>query len=151
MRFQKMRDRKPCAQRRAMAMIKREQFLDRPVTQHAFHPALDIIAHPGRSQPLTFEAEKGNLIEWINRPKPQVEFEAVDDPDFVIEPNMLGTQVAVSLDDPPAANARGDEIAAPFKKPALRAIDATHKAGWNTETRVEQDTPIISEAAPPVG
>ena len=146
-----MRDRKPCAQRRAMATIKREQLLDRPVTQHAFHPALEIITHPGRSEPLAFEAEKSDLIERIDHPKPQVEFEAVDDPDFVIEPNMLGTQVAMPLDDPPMANARGDEIAAPFKKPALRLIDATHKAGGNAETRVEQDAPIISEAALPVG
>ena len=102
-----------------------------------FHPALEIIAHPGRPQPLAFEAEKSNLIERVDCPKPQVKFETVDDPDFVIEPNMFGPQVAMPFDDPPAANSCRDEIAAPFKKPALRSIDATHKAGGNAETRVE--------------
>ena len=127
-----MRNRKPRAQGRAMATIKREQLLDRPIAQHAFHPALEIIAYPGRSEPFAFKAEKSDLVERVDRPKPRVEFEAVDDSDLVIEPNMLGTQVAMPIDDPSAANSRGDEIAAPLKKPALRLINAMHEASGNT-------------------
>ena len=55
---------------------------------------------------------------------------------------MFGPQVAMPFDDPPAANSCRDEIAAPFKKSALRSIYATHKAGGNAETRIEQDAPI---------
>jgi hypothetical protein len=66
MLFQKMRDGKSRAQRRAVATIEREQFLDRPVTQHAFHPAFDVGPDPGRTEPLAFEAEKGDLIERVN-------------------------------------------------------------------------------------
>ena len=64
---------------------------------------------------------------------------------------MLGTQVAMPVDDPAMAKARGDEIAAPFQKPALRTVDAPHQAGGNAETRIEQHAPIIGEAALPVG
>ena len=128
--FQKMGDRKPRAQRRAMATIKSEKFIDRPVAQHAFHPALEIIADPGRAQPLAFEAEKGDLIERVDRPQPQIEFEAVNDPDFVIEPNVLGTQVAMPLDDPPVANARRDKIAVPLRnRRCARSMRRTRPAG----------------------
>lgn len=74
MLLQKMRDGKPRPQRRAMTAIECEQFLDRTVTQHAFHPALDIGSDPGRAEPLAFEAEKSDLVERIDHPKPRVEF-----------------------------------------------------------------------------
>ena len=151
MLFQKMRDGEPRPQRRAMAAIEREQFLDRPVTQHAFHPAFDIGPDPSRTEPLAFETEIGNLVERVDHPKPRVEFEAVDDADFVIDANMFGTQVAMAVNDPAMAKACGDEMAAPLQKPALRPIDAAHEAGRNAETRIEQDAPVIGEAALPVG
>ena len=74
-----------------MATVEREQFVDRTITQEAFHSAFDIGPNPSRPEPLAFEAEKGNLVERIDHPKSQVEFEAVDDPDLIIEPNVLGT------------------------------------------------------------
>ena len=146
-----MRDGEPRAQRRAMAAIKREQLLDRPVAQHALHPAFDIGPDPSRTEPLAFETEKSDLIERIDHPKPRIEFETVDDPDLVPEPNMLGTQVAMALDDPAMAKAGDDETAAPVQKPALRMVDTLHQAGGNTETRIEQDAPVIGKASLPVG
>ena len=91
MLLQKMRDRQPRPQRRAMATVEREQFLDRPITQQAFHSTIDIGPDPSRPEPLAFKAEKGNLVERVDHPKPQIEFETIDDPDLVIEPNVLGT------------------------------------------------------------
>ena len=146
-----MRDGEPRAQRRAMAAIKREQLLGRTVTQHPFHPAFDKGPDPSRTEPLAFETEIGDLIERVDHPKPRVEFETVDDPDLVPQPNMLGTQVAMARDDPAMAKAGGDEMAAPVQKPALSPVDAPHEAGGNAETRIEQHAPVIGEAPLPVG
>ena len=141
----------PRAQRGAMAAIKREQLLGRTVTQHPFHPAFDKGPDPSRTEPFAFEAEIGDLIKRVDHPKPRVEFEAVDDADFVIDANMFRTQVAMAVYDPAMAKACGNEMAAPLQKPALSPIDAPHEAGRNAEARVEQDAPVIGEAPLPVG
>ena len=146
-----MRDREPRAQRRAMAAIKREQFLGRTVTQHPFHPAFDKGPDPCRTEPLALETEIGDLIERVDHPKPRIEFETVDDPHPVIDPNMLGTQVAMARDDPAMAKAGDDEAAAPVQISALRMVDTLHQAGGNTETRIEQHAPVIGKASLPVG
>lgn len=83
MLLQKMRDCQPRAQRRAMAAIEREQFLDRPVTQHALHPPFDSGPDPSGTEPLAFETEESDLVERIDHAKPRIEFQAVDDPDLV--------------------------------------------------------------------
>ena len=55
------------------------------------------------------------------------------------------------LDNPPPTNSRGDKLAVPFKKLALRAVDATHKAWWNVESTIEQNASIVRDAPLPVG
>ncbi len=98
MLFQKMRDGEPRAQRRAMATIKRKQLLGRTVTQYSHHSAFDKGADPSRTEPLALETES-DLIKRIDHPKPRIEFEAVDDPDLIPQPNMFGTQVTMTRDD----------------------------------------------------
>ncbi len=108
MLLQQMRDRQPRAQRGAMAAIEREQFLDRPVPQRMIHAAFDEVPDPSRTEPLAFEAEKGDLVEWIDDAQAIIEFQTVDDPDLVIEPNMLGPQIAVPVHNAAMAQARGN-------------------------------------------
>src|ERR1019366_7095789 len=122
-----------------------------PVTKHPFHPALKKGPTQTPPEPLALETEIGDLIKRVDHPKPRVKFETVDDPDFVPQPNMLGTQVAVARDDPAMAKASDDEAAAPVQKPALRMIDTLHQAGGNAETTIEQQAPVIGKAPPPVG
>ncbi|MDI1343327.1 MAG: hypothetical protein PSV22_04385 [Pseudolabrys sp.] len=151
MLLQKMRNREPCPQCRAMTTVECEQFLDRPITQHALHPAFYISPDPGRSEPLAFKTEKGDFVERVDHAKPRIELEAIDDPDFVPEPDMFWTQIAMAVDDATPTHARGNEIAAPIQEQALGPIDAADKARLDAEARIEQDAPIIGEAALPVG
>ena len=151
MRLQQMCDSEPGAQRGAVTAIKREKFVDGPVTQHMLHPAPQIVSSPGRSEPLAFEAEKGNFIERIDDTKARIEFEAVDDPDLVVEPNVLWPQIAMPIHDPAMTQACHDAIAAPLQKPALCQVNTMHDSARNSEPRVEQNALIVRKALGPIG
>jgi hypothetical protein len=50
---------------------------------------------------LALEIEVSNLLQGIEGSQPRIEFYAIDDLDAVAEPNVLGPQVAMSVDDTP--------------------------------------------------
>src|SRR5665647_2891260 len=134
-----------------MASIKREQLLGRTVPQHAFHAAFDKGPNPSRTESLALKTEIGDLIERIDHSQPRIEFETVDDPDRIPQPDMLGAQVAMARDDLAMAKAGDDETAAPIQKPALRTVDTLHQAGGHAKTTIEQYASVIGKAALPIG
>ena len=111
-----MRDGEPRAQRGAMAAIEGEQFLERPVAQQAFHAALDRRPDPARAEPLTFKAEKCDLVERIDSAQPRVEFETVDEVTLSSSQMCSGRRSPWPVDDAPMANSRGNKIAALVRK-----------------------------------
>ena len=53
------------------------------------------------AEAFAFQMQEGNFIERIERPQFWVEFQAVDDRDGLAQPDVLGTQVAMCIDEPP--------------------------------------------------
>src|SRR3974377_105427 len=100
------------AQHSAMAAVECEQFIRRPVVQKPLHTPLNVSSHPGCAEPLAFEAEIGDLIEWIDNAESRIELETIDYKNFIIDPHVLRPPV-------PRAPPRGRQSGPP------RAIEAT--------------------------
>ena len=81
---------------------------------------------PCSTEPDTFQAQKCDLVEWIDRPQARIELEAIDDSDRLAEPNVLRAQVAVTVDD--AAGARGKRLSLMGEKPLLDSGNPPDKA-----------------------
>jgi hypothetical protein len=87
----------------------------------------DVFSCPCSAEAVAFEAQECNLIERIDRPQARIEFEAVDDSNWIAEPNVLGAQVAVSVDNAAVAHARGERLSLLGEKSALDASDPPDK------------------------
>ena len=57
--------------------------------------AVAVIANPSGTETLAFEAEIGDLVEWVDGPQLRIELQAVDDFNPVREPDMFGTQISM--------------------------------------------------------
>jgi len=93
------------------------------------HAPPQVLARPGGAQPIAFDAEKGKLVERIHHPEPRIEFEAIDDTDWIAEPDVFGPQVPVSVDDVSAAHPLRQKLAPLAKKTSLHGLDMAHLAG----------------------
>jgi hypothetical protein len=138
-----MRNRQTRPQHGAMATVEEKKLLGEPVTQAAHEAALDVLTCPCGAKPLAFEAQERDLIEWIDRPQARIEFEAVDDPHGIAEPDVLGTQVAVSVDDAALANARRERRCSKEEKPSLDASDPPGEARRQAEAWIKKHAPVI--------
>ena len=76
---------------------------------------------------IAFDAEKGDFIERIDCPEFRVEFEAVDDPDGIIDPDVLGAQVSMAVHNITAAGARREQLLFRHKEPALSSVDPAYE------------------------
>ena len=111
-----------------MASIEQKQLQRQPIAQARHHPSPDIFARPCRAEPLAFDAEKRDLIEGVHCPQPRIELQAVDDPDRIAQPDMLGTQVSMAIDDAAIANALRQHPLLCREKTALYRIDPPDQA-----------------------
>ena len=71
---------------------------------------LDITARPARPKAVAFQAKKGDLIEWIDDAKSRIEFKTVYNPHLVVEPNMFGAQITMSIHDAAMAQTIGNKM-----------------------------------------
>jgi hypothetical protein len=71
-----------------------------------------VFTGPAGAEALAFETQECNLVEWIDGPQTSVELEAVNDPDGIAKPDVLGAQIAVPFDD-------ATVTCAPDKHPAI--------------------------------
>ena len=136
--------------RRAVAAVEGEQLVRQMIAQRMDGAPADMRARPAAAQALAFDAQIGDLVERIDGAQAGIELQAVDDGDLVVEPDVLGAQVAVAVDDCARAHAAGDQLAARAKKAALRAVDAPHQPGRQAEPRIEQHALVVGEAFVPV-
>ena len=150
-RLQQMGNCQTRSQHRAMAAIEQEQLLGQPVAQAAHDTTLDVFAGPSGAEPLAFEAQECDLVEWIDSPQARIELEAIDDPHRIAEPDVLGAQVAVSVDDAAAREcAAGQRVSPMGKKPALNAVDPPDSPEGRPRRGVEQHSPIVRQALAPI-
>ena len=151
MLFQQVRNGEPGPQRGAVTVIECEKLLDRSVAQDMRHPPPEIIARPLRAKPLTLKREKCDFIERIIDTKARVKFETVNDPDPVIQPDMFRPEIAVTVHDPPVAQARRDLMAIQLQKTTLSLVYLVHEAARNPKPRLKQHALVIVEASCPIG
>jgi hypothetical protein len=118
-----MRDREARAQRSPVAAIECEQRLTRSAAHYARHPMFEVVAYPRRAKPFAFETKKGNFIIGIDGAQSGIELDAVDNPDRFAQMNVLRTQVTVSIDDAPGADARCQQLAMQVEKPVLQPVE----------------------------
>ena len=110
----------------------------------------DVFSCPCSAEAVAFEAQECNLIEWIDCPQARIEFEAVDDSHWIAEPNVLGAQVAVSVDNAAAANARGERLSLLGEKSALDTSNPPDKPCRQAKARIKQHPQIIRQALMPI-
>ena len=149
--FQQVCDSEPSAKRGTVTVVERKKFIGRSVAEQVFQPSPKIPSSPGRFEPIAFEGKKCDFIERINHAEPGIEFEAVDDSDLVVQPDMFGSQVAVAVYDPAVTQSRDNLLTARLQKTALNRVDLAHQAGGNSKPRIKQDTLVVVETSCPIG
>jgi len=141
-RLEQVSNREAGAQQTAVAAIEVEQRRRRRVVHFLHCAAIDRRAHGCRSEPLALERKKRQLIDRVQAAQPGVELQAVDDANAVVEPNVLGSQVTMRIDESSLADATTDLFPARLKVVPLCGRNATHKMGWQAESGFQQDPAI---------
>jgi len=118
--------------------------------QHPHHAALDVIADPRRSEPLAFEREKRHLVVRINGAETRIEFEAVDDPDRMAEPDVLRPQIAVPVDDVPPTHAGGQNPCVRLEETELDRVKPTNETVRHSQPRIQENSLVVCEASAPL-
>ena len=106
-------------QGRAMAAIKAEQRVRPVLIQTMHYAAAQVLTGPGDAQPLALEAEKREFVQRVSGAEPIIEFETIDDADGISEPDVLRTQITVSVSNAPAQHPIDKKIATSRQEPAL--------------------------------
>ena len=102
------------------------------------------------AEPLAFEAQECNLVEWIHGSQTRVELETVDDPDRIAKPDVLRAQIAMPIDDAAAMHAFNKHVAVPIEKAALDEVDPPDESCRKGKAVTEQDPPVICQTATPI-
>lgn len=125
------------------AAIKMKKRRRRFVAQTS-HDMLDnAIHHTCRSEALTFNAEITKLVYRIENAELAIEFETIDDLDGVSKPDMLGSQVAVTLDDFFGTQPREKQLLAFAQETPLCLGNTQDRANRQRKARMQQDLAII--------
>jgi hypothetical protein len=132
-----------------VAAVEEEEFGRHFIVQRMSHDPPQVLVCPFPTEPGAFETQERDLIERVYRAQAVAEFEAVDDLHAVVEPDMLGAQVAVTVDETPLRDALSKERRALVEKPALRPIRATDQSPRQYEARIEQGASVLRQARVP--
>ena len=79
-------------------------------------------ADPWRSGDGAFEAEIVELVERVDDAHARVEFETVEYLQPIAEPDVFGTQIAVTVNDQASANA-GFDLRTGARKPTIERVE----------------------------
>ena len=96
-----MRNRKARAQHRPVAAVKVIQGNWLIIVQRSHDTGADIVSNSFHTQKLALKIEVGDLFKRIDSPQPRVELDTVDDLDAVSEPDVLGPQIPMPVDNTP--------------------------------------------------
>jgi hypothetical protein len=145
-----MGDGEPGAQRGAIGAVEAEQRFGQ-AAEPAREPRPEVAPGPCSADALAFQVQVGDLVEGIDGAQARVELQAVDNPDLVVEPDVLGPQISVPVDDAMRAYARFQHAAALGQEAALDAINAPDGCRWQAKTRVEQHPAVLGKVRGPCG
>ena len=106
------------------------------------------LAHPGRTEAFALEREERELVGRIQQAEVARELEAVDDLRLPLEADVLRPQVAVGLDDVPAAYPLVEQCRRAIEKGALPRADGLDHRGRQPELRRAQLPQILGDALP---
>jgi hypothetical protein len=144
-------DRQSGSQCRAMATIEEEQRLTAALVQRLHHSSADVVRDPKAAKSLAFKAQERHLIQWIDGPQIRIELQAVDDLGRIVQPNVLGPEVAMAVDDMATDDPVVNELAPARDESTLYGVDMSNQTGGKAKLRREQDFTIVSEAFAPSG
>ena len=142
-----MRDRQPGPKHSSVAAVEAIHCRRRVIVQRFRDLAVAVIADPSGTETLAFQAEIGDLIEWVDGPQLRIEFQAVDDSNPIRQPDMFGTQIPMAIENAAASSALRQNIRAIREKRPLNSVDPANDGRGKPETRFEE-YPIISGNAP---
>lgn len=137
------------AQHGAVRPVKMEKRGWQVIIEPALDTPLDVSPGPRRAEPLALQVQVGDVVEGIDGTQARVELQAVDDSDFGIEPDMLGPQISVPVDDAGFENARFQHAAVLDHEAALDTVDALDENRWKAEARVKQDPAVSRQVLRP--
>jgi hypothetical protein len=138
-----MRNSQTRSQCRAMTTIEEVQFLRQSITQAANYPATDILAYRGSTETFAFKAQECDLVDRIDRSQPGIELQAVNYSDWLAQPDMLRSQIAVPINDFAFANPLRKHSIPPRKKIALHTIHPPDETRRNIEARIQKHLVIV--------
>jgi hypothetical protein len=130
------------AQHGAVRAVEVEQRGGQVLVEAVLDAGLDVSPGPRRAQPFALQVQIGDLVEGIDGAHAGVELQAVDDPDLGIEPDVLGPQVPVPVDDAVPESAHFQHAAVLGHEAALDAVHALDERAWKGEARIEQDPAV---------
>src|SRR5581483_12409635 len=92
-------DRQAGAQHGAVGTIEAEQCGRSSLAQAPLDAVANVAAGPGGAEALAFDRQECHLVQGVHGPQSGVELEAVDYAHRMVEPDVLGPQVAMAVDD----------------------------------------------------
>jgi len=146
---EQMGDRQARAQHRPMTAIKQKKPAWWIVLQGTGQAPPDPLGRRQAAKAFAFQMQEGNFIERIERPQFRVEFQAVDDGQGLAQPDVLGAQVAMGIDEASFVNPLKQQDRALLGKPALNLGDPFHAALRQREAGVEQHAAVGIQGVPP--
>jgi hypothetical protein len=131
--------------------VEPKEIFGETVTQAGSNSTPDIFTGPGDAESLAFETQECNLVEWIHGPQARIELQTVDDPDLVVQPDVLGAQITVPIDNAPIMQAPNEHLAVAREKAALDEVYPPDQTRWKRQSATEQNLTILCKALMPVG
>jgi hypothetical protein len=141
----KVSDRKTRAKHCSIASIEQVQLIGDVLVQSAHDRAADLAADVRAEMP-AFKVEVGQFLDRIDHPKLGVELQAVDNPDLLAEPNVLRTQIAMPVHDPPPPQTVKQNFIMSEEKGVQHSVDVADWARWKLELRLQQYSQVLLQA-----
>lgn len=108
--LKEMGDRKTGAQCCTMTPIEGHELVARTVLKFLPYTPCNVLADPSCPKALAFKRKESDLVKWIDRTQAPIEFDAVNDANWIAKPDVLGPQVAVTIDNLSATDAFGEQV-----------------------------------------
>ncbi|WP_210191549.1 hypothetical protein, partial [Bradyrhizobium guangdongense] len=137
-----MRDGQACSQHRATNSIEQEYAARGIIVQRACQPPADLVTEPSAAEPLAFQVQKRDLVQCIAGPQTGIELETVDDGIGRRQPDVLRSQVAVTIDDEPSRDPFDECSSISFEKPPLNGRNTRDRAMRQAEASFQESSPI---------
>ena len=147
--IEEMGDGKAGAERRAIAAVEGGETWRNRIVQPPADALDEIFADGALAKLRAFDGQRFDLVQRVDGPQARVELEPVDDGERLAEEDVLRTEVAVAVDDPPPCRPFEQSRRAFGEKTALSTIDAIELREAEAQCRIDEDAPILRKSRAP--